>query len=396
MLAAKDFPCSVFILVACMEGSMVRSLSLVECFQEIEDPRIDRTKRHRLVDILCLSVFAVIAGAEGWEDIEEFGKQKFDWCQKYLSLPNGVPSHDTISRVFRALRPGAFQDAFLGWMTSVHEQLGFRLVNIDGKTLRRSHDAVSMKSALHAVSAWSVENHLCLGQVATDQKSNEITAIPELLRLLDLKGAIISIDAMGCQKEIAQQIIEGGNDYVLAVKDNQPSLHSAIQGAFKLYHEEELPEIVCRQHTTTDLAHGRQETRYYYCMELPESMRSFKKEWAGLRSIGQAITVTIRDGVETYEVRSYITSLEPKVKQFAASVRGHWGIENSLHWVLDMTFNEDQSRIRKDHGPENFALLRRFAISLIKQDKSPGTIRRKRKRAAWSTAALQKIIRITG
>lgn len=375
---------------------MAKSLLLVECFQEIEDPRIDRTKRHLLVDILCLSVFAVVAGAEGWEEIEEFGKQKIDWCKKYLSLPHGIPSHDTISRVFRAMRPGAFQEAFLEWMSAVHEQLGFTLVAIDGKTLRRSNDAKSMKSALHAVCAWSVENHLCLGQVATDQKSNEITAIPELLRLLDLKQAIISIDAMGCQKEIAKQITEGGNHFVLAVKDNQPSLHAAIQDAFTLYHDGGLPDIACRQHTTTDLAHGRQETRYYTCMELPESMTPLQKEWAGLRSIGQAITVTIHDGVESFELRHYITSLEPKVKQFAASVRGHWGIENSLHWVLDMTFNEDQSRIRKDYGAENFAMLRRFAISLIKQDKSPGSVRRKRKRAAWSTAALEKIVGITG
>jgi predicted transposase YbfD/YdcC len=379
-----------------MEVSMVvRSLSMVECFKEVEDPRIDRTKRHRLDDILALSVFAVISGAEGWEDIEEFGKQKFKWCKKFLSLPNGIPSHDTISRVFRALRPGAFQEAFLEWMTSAHEKLGFKMIAIDGKTLRRSHDA-SMKSALHAVCAWSVENHLVLGQVATDQKSNEITAIPELLKLLDLKGAIISIDAMGCQKEIAKQIIDRGGDYVLAVKDNQPSLHAAIKESFELYHDGQLPGIVSRQLTTTGTEHGRQETRYYLIMELPDSMAHFKDEWSGLRSIGQVMNVTVEDGIQTIETRHFITSREPKVKQFAASVRGHWGIENSLHWVLDVTFNEDQSRIRKDYGAENFALLRRFAISLIKQDKSPGTVRRKRKKAAWNTAVLEKIIGITG
>ena len=374
---------------------MASGFSMVECFSEIEDPRVDRTKKHSLVDVVCLSVLAVIAGAEGWEDIEQFGKDKRDWLKKYLKLPHGVPSHDTISRVFRALKPEAFQDAFRNWITSLHEQVGFKLVAVDGKTLRRSHDRRTMKSALHSVCAWSVENHVVLGQQSVDDKSNEITAIPELLRMLELKGAIVSIDAMGCQKQIAKQIVDSGGDYVLAVKDNHPTLHAAIDEHFVRYHEGESVGVTVRQYATEETEHGRVVKRYYYICDIPESLGLAKQEWSGLRSIGEVITITERDGKETCEVRHFISSLKPKVRQFANAVRGHWGIENSLHWVLDVTFNEDQSRIRKDYGPDNFGLLRRFALTLIKQDNSPGSVRRKRKRAAWNNDALAKIAQLT-
>ena len=374
---------------------MASGISMVECFSELEDPRRDHTKQHLLVDIICLSVLAVIAGAEGWEDIEQFGKDKRDWLKRYLKLPNGVPSHDTISRVFRALKPEAFQTAFRDWITSLHAQLGLKLVAVDGKTLRRSHDRRTMKSALHAVCAWSVENHIVLGQQSVDDKSNEITAIPELLQMLELKGAIVSIDAMGCQKQIAKQIVDGGGDYVLAVKDNHPTLHAAIDEHFVRYHEDEAVGVTVRQYATEETAHGRIEKRYYYISDVPESLAFAKEEWSGLRSVGEVLTITERDGKETYDVRHFISSLDPKVRRFAHAVRGHWGIENSLHWVLDVTFNEDQSRIRKDNGPDNFGLLRRFAITLIKQDTSPGSIRRKRKRAAWNNEALAKIAQLT-
>ena len=374
---------------------MASDVSMVECFSELEDPRCDHTKRHLLLDIVCLSVLAVIAGAEGWEDIEEFGQDKQDWLKKYLKLPNGIPSHDTISRVFRALKPEAFQEAFRNWITSLHEQLGLKLVAVDGKTLRRSHDRRTMKSALHSVCAWSVENHVVLGQQSVDDKSNEITAIPELLRMLELKGAIVSIDAMGCQKQIAKQIVDAGGDYVLAVKDNHPTLHTAIDKHFVRYHEGEAVGVTVRQFSTVEEAHGRIDKRYYYISDLPESLAFAKEEWRGLQSIGEVLTISERDGKETYDVRHFILSLEPKVRRFAKAVRGHWGIENSLHWVLDVTFNEDQSRIRKDNGPDNFGLLRRFAITLIKQDSSPGSIRKKRKRAAWNNVALAKIAQLT-
>jgi len=370
-------------------------LPLTECFSEVVDPRDSRWVFHELVDILSLSVLAVIAGAEGWEDIEEFGKQKRTWLKQFMKLPNGVPSHDTISRVFRLMKPQAFQEGFTRWIESLHAELGMKLVAIDGKTLRRSHDRSSMKSALHAVSAWSVENHVCLGQQSCEEKSNEITAIPELLKQLELQGAIVTIDAMGCQKKIAKKIVDAGGDYVLAVKGNQEKLHQAITAHFDQLHEEDFPSNDCRRHRTQTKGHGRIEERLYYQSALPDCLQPFVKEWKGLTTIGQAISITERDGKEVSDVRYYISSLPLGVKRFAKAVRGHWGIENSLHWTLDMTFREDESRIRQDHGPDNFALLRRFAISLIKQDTSPGSIKKKRKRAAWNNQALANIAKLT-
>lgn len=364
---------------------------MADFFSEIEDPRNEKGKHHELVDILCLAVLAVIAGAEGWEDVEEFGRQKLTWLKRFLRLPNGVPSHDTISRVFRQIKPQAFQEGFTRWIESLHAELGLKLVAIDGKTLRRSHDRRSMKSALHSVCAWSVENHLVLGQQSVDQKSNEITAIPKLLQLLDVKGAVVTIDAMGCQKEIAQEIIAGGGDYVLALKENQPKLHAAVREHFERLDATE--GAGCRQ--TTEKGHGRVEKRLYRQSPLPEALRPLVKDWKELTTIGQALSITERNGQECSDVRYYISSLTPGVQRFAQAVRGHWGIENSLHWVLDMTFHEDQSRIRKDYGPDNFALLRRFAVSLIKQDTSPGSIKKKRKRAAWSNDQLAKLAQLT-
>ena len=365
------------------------TVALVECFAEIADPRIERSKRHLLSDILTLAVLAVIAGAEGWEDIEEFGHSKHDWLKQYLSLNSGIPSHDTISRVFRALKPNEFNSALTGWLETLREQLGFQQIAIDGKTLRRSHDRSSMQAALHLVSAWSVANQFVLGQEATDAKSNEITAIPKLLQMLELKGAIVTIDAMGCQKEI----VDGGGDYVLAVKDNQPTLHAAISDYFLHQHETDFAGCEVRRFTTINQEHGRQERRTYYVTPLPQSMQSFTADWKRLTSIGQAINITFRDGREVAEIRYFILSMPPQVKRFATAVRGHWGIENSLHWTLDMTFREDESRIRKDHGPENFATIRRAALGLIKQDKSKGSVKKKRKRAGWNNAALLNIIK---
>jgi predicted transposase YbfD/YdcC len=369
-----------------------RKLALVECFLEIVDPRIERTKRHLLSDILTLAVLAVIAGAEGWEDIEEFGHSKHAWLKQYLSLPNGIPSHDTIGRVFRSLKPGEFNAALSQWMQTLHEQLGFQQIAIDGKTLRRSHDRSSLRGALHLVSAWSVANQFVLGQEATDAKSNEITAIPKLLQMLELKGAIVTIDAMGCQKEIAARIVDGGGDYILAVKDNQPTLHAALSDYFLHLHETDFADCQVRRQITLDDGHGRQERRTYYVTALPESMQSFGDDWKKLSSIGQAINITFRDGREVADVRYFILSLPPQVKRFAAAVRGHWGIENCLHWTLDMTFREDESRIRKDHGPENLATIRRAALGLVKQDKSKGSVKKKRKRAGWNNDALLTIV----
>lgn len=371
------------------------SLLMASHFEELEDPRMERTRKHSLVDILCLSICAVIAGAEGWEDIEEFGLQKETWLRQHLRLENGIPSHDTISRVFRLLKPQAFEAAFRGWVQVLVERLGLRHVAVDGKTLRRSHDRASMKSALHVVCAWSVENHLVLGQEAVADKSNEITAIPELLRLLELQGALVTIDAMGCQKEIAAQISKGGGDFVLAVKDNQPKLHAALQQHFETRHAEGRRGRG-QHHATREKQHGRKEERHYYHTSIPSELAWITAAWPAARSLGQVVSYTTREDKDTFEVRYYLSSLAPHAQRLAQAVRGHWGIENSLHWVLDVSFDEDESRIRKDHGPANFALLRRIAINLIKQDTSKGSIRKKRKRAAWNDDALLTILAAAG
>jgi predicted transposase YbfD/YdcC len=372
----------------------VRSLAMASHFEVIEDPRIERTRQHALVDIICLSICAVIAGAEGWEDIEEFGRQKEAWLRRHLRLENGIPSHDTISRVFRALKPQAFETAFREWVAVLAQRLGFAQIAIDGKTLRRSHDRHSLKNALHLVSAWSVENRLVLGQQAVDGKSNEITAIPELLQLLELEGAIVTIDAMGCQKEIAEAIVAGGGEFVLAVKDNQPKLHAALQEHFEQRHAEGRRGRG-QHHATRDKKHGRREERHYYHTPIPPELAWIAKAWPA-HSLGQVISYVKRDGQETSEVRYYLSSLAPDAQRLAAAVRGHWSIENSLHWVLDVTFDEDQCRIRKDHGPENFALLRRIAVNLLQQDTSKGSLRKKRKRAAWNDDALLSILTAAG
>lgn len=372
-----------------------RSLAMASHFEALEDPRIERTRKHSLVDIVCLSICAVIAGAEGWEDIEEFGLQKEAWLRRHLRLENGIPSHDTISRVFRLLKPQAFEEAFRDWVQVLVERLGLRQIALDGKTVRRSHDRHSAKNALHLVSAWSVENRLVLGQQAVDDKSNEITAIPELLRLLELQGAIVTIDAMGCQKEIAETIVAHGGEFVLAVKDNQPKLHAALQQHFEQRHAEGRRGRG-QHHATRDKGHGRQEQRHYYHTPIPAELAWIAKEWPA-RSLGQVISYVTRDGQETSEVRYYLSSLTtPDAQRLAQAVRGHWGIENSLHWVLDVSFDEDHSRIRKDHGPANFALLRRIAVNLIQQDTSKGSVRKKRKRAAWNEDALLTILAAAG
>lgn len=369
------------------------SIPIAEHFAEIADPRIERTKRHLLLDIVLLSICAVIAGAEGWEDIEEFGKQKMEWLKRFLELPNRIPSHDTISRVFRLIKPAEFRKCFLSWTQSLQEKLGLKQVAVDGKTLRRSHDRRSMKGALHVVSAWCTENNLVFGQEAVSEKSNEITAIPKLLELLDLKGAIVSIDAIGCQKAIAQQIVDAEADYVLSVKDNQPKLHAALHERFlKIFETEEFAAADVRKLILNDHTHGRTVQRQYFIAPVPEDWEELRAVWPGMQSIGMVITLSKRNGKETSGVRYYISSLEARVKQFAQAVRSHWEIENSLHWVLDVSFNEDQCRIRKDHGPENFGLLRRLALTLLNRDRSPGSIRRKRKRAAWNDKELLKII----
>ena len=365
-------------------------------FAKIDDPRLDRRKAHALVDILFISVAGTIAGCEGPSDIAEFAAEKLAWFRRFVPLKNGVPSHDTIGRVLALIKPAQFQEAFLEWVATLVETSGekgdLRFVPIDGKTLRGSHGAKGRANPLHLVSAWASARGLTLGQVAVDDKSNEITAIPVLLDMLDVKGAVISIDAMGCQKEIAAKITEAEADYVLAVKDNQPKLAAAINEFFTARQEQaDFAEHSCRQHSTEEKSRGRIETRYYAIAPLPESMQAFVPEWSGLRSIGQVINMTSRGDKHTSEVRYYITSREPRVKEFATAVRRHWSIE-SMHWVLDVVFREDASRIRNGHATENFGFLRKFILSLLKQDTSRGSLKVKRKKAGWSTDFLESIL----
>lgn len=368
--------------------------SFSEVFSEVDDPRIDRSKIHELVDILFLSVAATVAGCDGPTEIVDFAKQKQSWFRRFIRLRNGVPSHDTVSRVLSLIKPDQFQEAFLNWISSLAdaEEGQPRFVPIDGKTLRGSGGAKHREHPLHLVSAWATKQGMTLGQVAVDSKSNEITAIPKLLEMLELSGAIVSIDAMGCQKEIAKEIVGGGGDYVLAVKDNQPTLSDALRSFFLDRHEQDdFAAYGCRRYKTKEKSRGRVEERYYTIAPVPESMKAFCRQWRNLTAIGQVVTMTEQGGQHSSDVRYYITSRQPKVKEFASSVRNHWSIE-SMHWILDVVFREDASRIRNGDGTENFAFLRKFVIGLLKRDTSNGSLKGKRKRAGWNNDFLENLL----
>ena len=367
--------------------------SLIEHFSVLDDPRIDRSKRHKLIDILVIAICATICGADGWEDFELFGNCKLDWFKSFLELPHGIPSPDTFRRVFARLDPHQFQEAFLDWVRSITRLIDGQVIAIDGKQLRRSHDSASGKSAIHMVSAWAEENRLVLGQTKVDEKSNEITAIPELLRLLEISGCIVTTDALGCQTEITAAIIQKQADYVLAVKGNQNYLFEDLVG----YFDWALGDL-CKQTTyTTDETvegdHGRVEVRRCYATGDIAWLRR-KAEWKSIRSIAMVESGRSVGGQEaSRERRYYISSLEADAKQLNRVIRGHWSIENSLHWVLDIAFREDDSRIRKDHGPENMATLRHIALNLLKQDKSIKVgIKSKRKNAGWDERYLLKVL----
>lgn len=372
------------------------SIDFQDYFSNVEDPRISRTRVHDLIDIIFIRVAATIAGCDGPTEIADFAGEKLSWFRKFVKLENGVPSHDTIGRVLSLIKPDQFQRAFLDWIASFIRDAGEddepRFVPIDGKTLRGSRGAKHRSNPLHLVSAWATKQGLTWGQVAVDSKSNEITAIPKLLEMLELSGAIISIDAMGCQKDIAEKIVAGGGDYVLMVKDNQPKLHEAIDDFFFQCHENDsFREHGCRQYTTVERSRGRLERRYYMVAPVPASMKHFCSDWRRLTSIGQVVTITDCGEKQSSDVRHYISSRQPRVKEFAKSSRGHWAIE-SMHWVLDVVFAEDSSRIRNGDGSENFGLLRKFVISLLKRDTSQGSLKGKRKRAGWNTKFLENLL----
>ena len=369
-------------------------LSFQQCFEVVEDPRVAGRCDHRLDSVLFLVVAAVIAGADGPADIEDFGIEKQDWLEQFVELPSGVPSHDTIGRILSLIKPAQFQQALLMWITQLRADQthqGPVIVSIDGKTARGSYTDAEKSDAIHIVSAWATEHGITLGQVAVDSKSNEITAIPELLDSIDLRDSIVTVDALGCQKSIAAKIIDGGGDYTFAVKDNHPKLAAAIEAAFLSVHEEGPAERGYRSKTTRDKGHGRIEERQYCVGEIPDSMKSMSAAWKGMQSIGQAINVTTVGGKTSVEVRYYISSRVAKVTEFATSVRSHWGIE-SMHWVLDVVFGEDSSRIRIGNATANMSFTRRFVTSLLKQDTSRSTLKAKRKRAGWNTDFLETIL----
>jgi predicted transposase YbfD/YdcC len=377
-------------------GAKVRvsGRSIVKHFESLPDPRHSRNRRHLLGDVIAIAVCGVIVGCDGPTMIREWAKAREEWLRQFLGLPNGLPSRDCIRRVLTALKPEAFQECFASWIASLVQDGGSDrpLVAIDGKTLRRSHDAQNGLGPLHLVSAWATEHGLSLGQVATEEKSNEITVIPALIERIDVRGAIVTIDAMGCQKEIAAKIIDAGGDYVLAVKDNQLKLHEAIQEVFSDEHQDDLLKRPHRQHQTTDNGHGRREERHYLLAKWSEDC-PLKDQWPGLKAVGMVVRTTRRpDGTVTGDVRYFISSVFLSGRRFAEAVRGHWGIENSLHWVLDVTFDEDRNRTRKRRIADNLSWLRRFAVSLLKRHPYEASIKGKSRIASWSNEFLMEVL----
>ena len=348
------------------------------------DPRIERCKKHELMDILFLAVSSVIAGAEGWEGIEDFGHLKIDWLRQYLPFKNGIPRHDTIARVICRLDSNEVETAFQAWISSLIEVTGTDVISIDGKTARRSFQTKDRKTALHTVSAWSSQHKLVLGQTAVDNKSNEITAIPELLNLLDIENSIITLDAMGCQKDIAKQIIQKKGDYILALKGNHSGLQRELEAWWHKQDREGLSDANYLKCTDVSHGHGRIEKRVCEQLLIDKSWLDKQYRWAGLKSIVK-ITSEVEDKAtkkQTQETRWYISSLELNAEQCQNAVRSHWGVE-SMHWVLDMTFREDESRIRKGNGPLLFNVLRKIAMNLFRQDETKkASIARKKKMAA--------------
>lgn len=376
-------------------------LSLIDELKTIADPRMDRTKDHDLIDILVIAICALLCAAESFNDMEDFGKAKQDWFKTFLPLRNGIPSHDTFNRVFAALDPKEFLDCFLRWTQSLRESVAQEIVALDGKALRRALNR--HESPKYVVSAWAESNNLVLGQLKVNEKSNEITAVPELLRVLELSGCIVTVDAMGCQKKIAREIIEADADYVLALKGNQERVHQEVKSFLDATLEEKKASrpkgaVVSRaarqlqEFKTEEKDHGRIETRRYYQSDELDWFAD-REKWEGLRSVGMVESIREVNGQRTTERRYYLSSLKLDVATFARAVRGHWGVENKLHWVMDVCFGEDQSRARTGHAAENLATLRRLALNLLKREKTRKRgIRGKQLNASWDHSYLLKLL----
>jgi predicted transposase YbfD/YdcC len=370
---------------------------IVRHFEDLEDPRSEVNLQHPLISVVVISLMAVLAGANGPTAIARWALLKADELLHVLPLPNGIPRKDVFRRVLSAIQPEAFQTCFANWLASLRARAAAAtgidqpILAVDGKTLRRSHDRRKGLGALHSVSVWASEFGLTLGQVATEEKSNEITAIPQVLKLVDLQGAIVTIDAMGTQKAIAAQVVDSGADYVFGLKGNQSKLHEAAADYVVEQWENDFADAQARRYVTTEKAHGREETRTYIQMPAPKSLPGFHL-WKGLLTIGVVVHECLRNGKETHEVRYYISSLAMGVKRFAHAVRSHWGIENACHWCLDVTYREDESRIRDARMRENFAWLNRFTLSLLKQHPCKDSVAMKRRSCGWDFNFMTEVL----
>jgi predicted transposase YbfD/YdcC len=379
-----------------MATKLVNVESIGSYFESLSDPRHTRNRKHLLVDIVVIAVCGILCGSDGPTAIHRWADNRRDWLKQFLSLANGIPSRDCIRRLLMALKPEAFQGCFQDWLAHAIQNDNSgpkRLIAIDGKTCRGSHDAAKQLGPLHIVSAWASEEGIALGQVATEAKSNEITAIPELLKQIELKDSLITIDAMGCQKDIARDIVDGGGDFVIGLKDNQPKLREAIETHFDKHLELDLEYLQYRSHETSESSHGRIDERSYFLTKIPPDF-ALKKEWPWIKAIGYSLRVTEHaDGSETNETRYYILSRYLSGKRFSEAVRGHWGIE-SMHWVLDVNFREDDSRTRERTLGNNLSWLRRFAVSLLKRHSSKDSLRGKMIRCGLNSDFLAEVLTI--
>lgn len=364
-------------------------------FSILPDPRIDRTRKHKLIDILFIAICTTICGGEGFNDMEAFGIAKEEWLRKFLELPYGIPSHDTFRAVISRIDPKEFAECFTRWTTSIHELTKGEVIALDGKTIRHSFDRATGQSALHIVSAWATGTGVALGQMRVDEKSNEITAIPKLLELLEIKGCIVTVDAMGCQKDIAEKIIDKGGDYVLCLKGNQTGLHDDVKWFFEEIERSGFGDLEHKYFESVEKDHGRIEIRRCFMVETDaiEWLGEQGHAWKGLKSLAAIKSERRIDGKIANETRYFISSLTGSAEQLATAARCHWGIENSLHYVLDVTMNEDKNRIRKDNAPENLSILRKIAINSIKRatTSAKSSVRVRIKKAGWDNSYLEKI-----